>query len=255
MSSVAAINIKKFPFIPIASVAALITIWWLGSLGLGRDSLPTPLDVLAVITRYTESGELFVHIGITLWRVIASFTLAIFIGMTIGLLMGVSNRANEILDPWLLFFLNLPALVVIILAYIWLGLTEVAAVLAVAVNKIPNVVVTLREGARAMDSGLQNMALVFQFGWWKKLRHVVMPQLAPYIAAATRSGISLIWKIVLVVELLGRSDGVGFQLHLQFQLFNIAGIMAWGLTFVIIMQFVELFLVQPFERYVNRWRK
>ena len=247
-------NTKQFPFIPIASVAALITIWWLASLWLGRDSLPTPMDVLTVMAQQAQSGELFVHTGITLWRVIASFTIAIIIGMTIGLLMGTFAKTNEILDPWLLFFLNLPALVVIILAYIWLGLTEIAAILAVAVNKIPNVIVTIREGARAMDSDLQNMAKIFRLGWWKNLRHIVLPQLAPYIAAATRSGISLIWKIVLVVELLGRSNGVGFQLHLQFQLFDIAGIMAWGLTFVIIMQFVELLLVQRFERYVNRWR-
>ena len=248
-------NIKKIPFIPVASVIALITIWWAASLWLGRDSLPPPPDILTIMVNEAQSGELFFHTGMTLWRVAASFTIAIVIGMTIGLIMGTFNRANEILDPWLLFFLNLPALVVIILAYIWLGLTEIAAVLAVAVNKIPNVVVTIREGARAMDIGLQNMAKIFRFGWWKNLRHVILPQLAPYIAAATRSGISLIWKIVLVVELLGRSNGVGFQLHLQFQLFNIAGIIAWGLTFVIIMQFVELFLVQPFERYVNRWRK
>lgn len=247
-------NLKKFPFIPVASVIGLIAIWWLASLWLGRDSLPTPADVFAVIIQKMETGELFYHTGITLWRVAASFVIAIVIGMTVGLVMGVFNRANDILDPWLLFFLNLPALVVIILAYIWLGLTEIAAVLAVAVNKIPNVIVTIREGARAMDIGLNDMAKIFHFGWWKKLRHVILPQLAPYIAAATRSGIALIWKIVLVVELLGRSNGVGFQLHLQFQLFDIAGIIAWGLTFVIIMQFVELFLVQPFERYVNRWR-
>lgn len=247
-------NIKQLPLIPIASVIALITIWWLASLWLGKDSLPPPTDVLAVILQKAKSGELFIHTGITLWRVAASFTIAVIVGITIGLVMGIFNKADEILDPWLLFFLNLPALVVIILAYIWLGLTEIAAIIAVAVNKIPNVVVTVREGARAMDTGLNDMAKVFRFGRLKKLRHVILPQLAPYIAAATRSGIALIWKIVLVVELLGRSNGVGFQLHLQFQLFDIAGIMAWGLTFVIIMQFVELFLVQPFERYLNRWR-
>ena len=198
---------------------------------------------------------MFFHVGVTLWRVVASFTISMVAGITIGFLMGGFRKVDAIFDPWLLFFLNLPALVVIILAYIWMGLTEIAAIAAVAVNKIPNVVVTIREGARATDRGLQRMATVFRFGWWKRLRHVIVPELAPYIAAATRSGIALIWKIVLVVELLGRSNGVGFQLHLYFQLFDIAAIMAWGLTFIIIMQIVELTLLQPFETYVNRWRK
>jgi len=246
---------KTFPLTPLVSIVSLILLWWLGSRLAGPDSLPSPASVLGVITDEAVNGELFFHIGATLWRVVASFTIAMAAGITIGFLMGGFRKVNEILDPWLLFFLNLPALVIIILAYIWMGLTEIAAIAAVAINKIPNVVVTVREGARTMDRGLQQMAAVFHFSWWKKLRHIIVPELAPYLAAATRSGVSLIWKIVLVVELLGRSNGVGFQLHLHFQLFDIAAIMAWGLTFIIIMQIVERALIQPFERRVNRWRK
>lgn len=246
---------KNFPLTAVASIGALILLWWLGSRMAGEDTLPSPASVAGVIGAEAASGELFFHVGVTLWRVVASFTISMVVGITIGFLMGGFRKVNAIFDPWLLFFLNLPALVVIILAYIWMGLTEIAAIAAVAVNKIPNVVVTVREGARAMDRGLQQMATVFRFGWWKRLRHVIVPELAPYIAAATRSGIALIWKIVLVVELLGRGNGVGFQLHLYFQLFDIAAIMAWGLTFIIIMQIVELTLLQPFEAYVNRWRR
>lgn len=248
-------NAKRFSLVPAVSIAALLLLWHFGSLVIGAESLPSPLGVFTVITREAASGELFVHTGFTLWRVVASFTISMAVGITIGLLMGSFRQIDKALDPWLLFFLNIPALVIIILAYIWMGLTEIAAVTAVAINKIPNVVVTIREGARSMNRNLQQMATVFHFSRWKRLRHIVIPELAPYIAAATRSGVALIWKIVLVVELLGRSNGVGFQLHLAFQLFDIASIIAWGLTFVIIMQFVELFLIQPFEARVNKWRK
>jgi NitT/TauT family transport system permease protein len=64
----------------------------------------------------------------------------------------------------------------------------------------------------------------------------------------------LIWKVVLVVELLGRNDGVGFQLHLFFQLFDVAGILAYSLAFVLIMLVVEYAVLQPLERSANRWR-
>ena len=248
-------NVRRFSFVPAISIAVLILLWHLSSIVIGPESLPFPLDVLTIIVHEAMSGNLFFHTGVTLWRVVASFTIAMTFGITIGLLMGSFRKIDKALDPWLLFFLNIPALVIIILAYIWMGLTEIAAITAVAINKIPNVVVTIREGARSMDHNLQQMATVFHFSRWKRLRHIVIPELAPYIAAATRSGIALIWKIVLVVELLGRSNGVGFQLHLYFQLFDIASIIAWGLTFVIIMQLVELFLIQPFEEHVNKWRK
>ena len=136
--------------------------------------------------------------------------------------MGRLLGLNRFLDSWLIFFLNLPALVTIILCYVWFGLIEIAAVLAVAINKIPNVVVTVREGARALDRDLDEMCRVYRLNGMARLRHVILPQLSPYLLASVRSGLALIWKIVLVVELLGRSNGIGFQLSVFFQMFDVA---------------------------------
>src|SRR5262249_29822988 len=155
---------------------------------------------------------------------------------------------------WLIVLLNLPALVIIILAYVWFGLNEAAAIGAVALNKIPNAIVTMREGARALDPDLDEMARAYRLSFWSKLRNVTLPQLQPYFAAASRSGISLIWKIVLVVELLGRPNGVGFELHLNFQLFNVTAILGYTVAFVTVMLAIEYLLVQPLERRTTRWR-
>ncbi len=81
-----------------------------------------------------------------------------------------------------------------------------------------------------------------------------MPQLAPYIAAAARSDLSLVWKIVLIVELLDRPNGVGFEIGVAFQLFDVTRILAYALAFVAVMLAIETLLVQPLERHVARWR-
>jgi NitT/TauT family transport system permease protein len=83
----------------------------------------------------------------------------------------------------------------------------------VSVNKLPDTTATVREGVRALDRALDEMARVFAFSPSKRSRHVVLPQLAPYIATATRSGLWLVWKIVLVVELIGRPNGVGVEIN------------------------------------------
>ena len=83
----------------------------------------------------------------------------------------------------------------------------------------------------------------------------MLPQLMPYIAAAARSGLALVWKIVLVVELLGRSNGVGFQLYTAFQLFDVTGILAYALAFILVVQLIELAILQPWEAAANRWRR
>jgi NitT/TauT family transport system permease protein len=168
--------------------------------------------------------------------------------------MGRNALIDRATDPWIIVLLNLPALVIIVLAYIWVGLNEAAAIGAVALNKLPVTVVTIREGVRALDARLDEMARVFGFSRLKRLAHVVAPQLAPYFAAATRAGLSLVWKIVLVVELMGRPNGVGFEINTAFQLFDVPLLLAYALPFTAIMLIIETLVVQPFERHVSRWR-
>ena len=240
--------------IRLVSFALFLATWWIGSLFAGARLLPDPATVFEAILAEARSGALFLHLGATLARVFLAFTLAMALGSALGLLMGRSRLADRLGDTWLLILLNLPALVVIVLAYIWAGLTEAAAIAAVAVNKLPNAAVTVREGARALDPGLDEMARVFGMPRWKSFRHVVLPQLAPYLAAASRSGLSLVWKIVLVVELLGRPNGVGFEIGIAFQLFDVTRILAYALSFTAVVLIIETILVQPFERHAARWR-
>ena len=217
--------------------------------------LPTPLQVLDTLVREAASGDLWHHLGATFGRVAVAFVLAMSLGTVIGVSMGRSATTNALFDPLLVLLLNLPALVTIILMYVWFGLVEVAAVMAVVINKVPNVAVTVREGARSLDYRLEQMATVYEFTRWQRFREVWVPQLFPYLMAATRGGLALIWKIVLVVELLGRSSGVGFQLHLAFQVFDVATILAYSLAFIAVVQLIELTILQPLERRSSRWRQ
>jgi NitT/TauT family transport system permease protein len=238
----------------LVSLALLIAAWWAGSQLAGARLLPEPQDVGLAIIAEARSGALAFNLGVTLARVAASFAIAMALGTALGLLMGRYRNVDRLGDPWLVALLNLPALVIIVLAYIWAGLTESAAIAAVALNKLPIATVTVREGARSLDAGLDDMAQVFRMGAWVRLRHVVFPQLAPYLAAAARSGLSLVWKIVLIVELLGRPNGVGFEIGIAFQLFDVTRLLAYAFAFVAVMLVIETFLVQPLERHVSRWR-
>jgi NitT/TauT family transport system permease protein len=238
----------------LVSLAIFVAVWWGASLIAGERMLPAPPAVLATIIAEARSGALFFHLGVTLARVALAFALAMSLGTAIGYLMGRVKAADRLGDPWLILLLNLPALVVIVLAYIWMGLTEVAVIAAVAINKLPNTTVTVREGTRALDPMLDEMAQVFAFPRGRAFRHVVLPQLAPYIAAAARSGLSLVWKIVLVAELLGRPNGVGFEIGTAFQLFDITRILAYALAFAAVVLAIETLLVQPLERRASRWR-
>lgn len=240
---------------PLASIAAMLALWQFAAMAADSPLLPSAAAVGKVLAAEIGSGQLPRQLGITLARLMASFGLAMCLGTGIGILLGRHPQLDRFFDSWLVLFLNVPALVTIILCYVWFGLVEGAAIAAVVVNKLPNVIVTVREGARTLDRDLLEMAEIYRFGPLKTLRHVVWPQLSPFLLAASRTGLALIWKIILVVELLGRSDGMGFQLHLFFQMFDVAGILAYTAAFVVVVQAIELAILKPLDRHVQRWRR
>jgi len=235
------------------SALLLLAIWQAASLS---DSalLPGPATVLRAAIDDATGGYLLSDLGYTLARVAASFVLAMAAGSAIGMLMGRSRPVDGLFDLWLVLGLNVPALVIIILCYLWIGLNETAAIAAVALNKVAQTAVILREGARSVDPQLLQVADVLRLPWARRMRRAYLPQLYPYFMAATRTGLSLIWKIVLVVELIGRSNGVGFRLGLYFQFFDIANILAYSASFIAIVLAIEGLVIRPLERRLTRWR-
>lgn len=213
---------------------------------------PSLFIVMESFIYHFFQGDMLANLGITLTRVLISFIIAMILGVFIGILMGTSKRLNQLSDTLLIIALNIPALVTILLCYIWFGLVESAAILAVVINKIPTVVVMIREGARVVDEDLLSVAKVYKLSLRKTFFKVFLPQLYPYIMASARAGLSLIWKIVLVVELLGRSDGVGFALNTLFQFFDIAGILAYTFAFISIVLVIENLIFRPLDKLIAR---
>ena len=241
-------------FIRFFSLSVFVIIWYLASILFNSTLLPSPSNVILKIHEEIINEELFFHTLITLKRVIISFSIAMLIGISIGILMGRREKINTFFDDWLVLGLNVPALVIIILCYVWFGLNEIAAILAVSLNKIPMVAVIMREGSRSIDEQYVQVAKFYNIKLKKLIFKVLVPQLYPYLMSSARSGLSLIWKIVLVVELLGRSNGVGFKLYGFFQFFDISGILAYTLTFVAVIIMVEFIFVRPLEKRLTSWR-
>jgi NitT/TauT family transport system permease protein len=230
-------------------------VWEIASRLAGLRALPPFETVIAALIDEFSRGNLVHDLSVTLARVLAAFIIAMGLGGALGIAMGRWRSIDLLFDGWIVLLLNLPALVVAVMSYIWFGLTEAAAIGAVTLNKLPLVAMTMREGARSLDRDYADMATVFRLGPWRRFRHILAPQLAPFFLVSARSGLSLIWKIVLVVELLGRSDGIGFRLQLYFQLFDVPRLLADTVAFVAVVQLIEWGVLHPFERRLGVWRR
>lgn len=236
------------------SVAAFVIVWGVVAALARSDNLPTPWAVAAFVADDLVHGDMLFNIGMTLWRAAASFFIAMVIGCGLGFLFGRLPRADSLFMPWVLVLMNTPVLVIAVLCFIWFRTTEWSAILAVVLAKFPNNTVIIRDGVRAFDPGLDDISAVYRFTLARRFRHIFLPQATPFIVAAARSGIGIVWKIVLVVELFGLSSGVGFEIAKYFGLFEVREIIGYSVAFSLVMLAIEVLVLQPLDTYARRWR-
>jgi NitT/TauT family transport system permease protein len=232
----------------------LLLFWWIGSLILPQDVLPGPLAVANAFAENARSGVLMLHFRDTMQRIVLGFLLALCGGIMVGTAMGLSKKVEDFIDTWVMVALTIPSLCFLIVIYILMGLNEFSTVLAIAISGFPSITINVWQGVKNVDNKLLAMARVFNVNRPTRFRRVVLPQIMPYILAASRYGLGIVWKITVVAELLGRNSGIGFQLHYWFQLFNMPQVFAWTLFFTIVMLVVELAIFKQIERYVFHWR-
>lgn len=246
--------LRHWPLEWLSMLAGLLL--WQGLAMLNPSRLfPGPVAVAVELAELTVSGPLLGDLARTLIRVGIGFAAAMLLGTLLGLIIGRNRLLDRLAAPWLVLGLNLPALVTAIALYIWLGLTEFALILAVVINKLPLVTATLREGVRSFAPGYDELARAYRLPLSARLRLIAIPQLAPFLLAAARTGLSLLWKIVLVFEVLGSDGGVGFRINVMFQFFDITGILAMTASFVAVVVAFDRLVLVPLERRLDLWRR
>jgi NitT/TauT family transport system permease protein len=190
----------------------------------------------------------------SLRRVFVGSLVAMFLSVAVGIYMGTVVMGERFFQPLVVLGLTIPGLMWALIAVMLFGINEWSPYFAVTVTIFPMLVINIWAGVKALDKELIDMSRVFHFTPWMKISQVIIPQLLPNIFAATRYGLGLAWKVVVVVEMFGTSNGVGYQVMKSYQVFNMEGVIAWTLTFVAAMIVLEYGVINLAERRLTAWR-
>lgn len=236
------------------SIIVFLLLWEVGAALFGRNLLPGIAPVIAEMFTILESGVFFEHLADTLLRVIVGFSIAYGVSIPLGIAMGLDRRIEYLFDIPVLIGISVPGLAVAILAIIWFGLSELTAYVSVFLLATPMIVFNFWQGTKSIDADLIQMGQVFEMSRLNIARHIILPSLLPHLLAAARFGLALSWKIIVIVELLGLTSGIGYQINNQFQLYSIVGVIAWTLNFTLVMMIVEFGLLKTIEKRATAWR-
>jgi NitT/TauT family transport system permease protein len=212
------------------------------------------LDLLdRMVAIYSDPANYHV-IGQTLARIFEGFIIAMLAGTAFGILMGLKRDVEVFFDSWIMVLLTVPAVCWAFLSVLWFGISEAAPLLTIVLIVFPFVVMNIWEGTKALEKKLVEMGSVYKANRSLMLRKVIIPQLMPYIFSSLRIALSLSWKIALVAEAFGASSGVGQELMNWFQDTRVDMMLAWGVSFMIVMVAIDLLVFRLWARRVFAWR-
>ncbi|GGM08853.1 MULTISPECIES: ABC transporter permease [Micromonospora] len=236
-------------------VGLLVAGWELMARSSDSALLPGVADITGNLVEITVNGALWENVQTTLTRVALGFAVAFVVSVAAGIAMGRNEWLRRFLEPAVLIGLATPGLVKALLCVIWFGVSLLNPILTVALAAAPALTINIAQGVRAVDPALGEMAHVYRLDALTRLRYVWLPAIVPDLFTGARLGIAMAWKVIVLVEIFGLADGVGYQLNLEFSQHNVAGVLAWTLAFTLVMAVIEYGLLQTLERRAVRWRR
>jgi len=241
-----------------ASLVVLLGLWYAGGLAFPEVLPGLPETLAALITVLTTPGPygnmFYFHVWKTIEMLFASLFVSMIVGTILGIALGRSDSLESTLSMWIYGWLAIPSLVIVFVSAIWIGFNATSGYFAVPVVITPFIALNMWEGARNLDPDLAEMAEFFGAGRFQKFKDVIVPQLAPFLFASFRSGLSIGWKITLLVEAFLLTRGVGFMFKRYFDNYDLPTMMSWLIIFVVFLIIVEYGVLAPLHERVMEWR-
>ena len=178
--------------------------------------VPSPFDLLEQAVSLMSSGyvgnSLYSHVGASLARTLVGFSIAVLVGVPLGLLIGRVKTLESLFFPWFAFLRPIPAIAFVPLVILWFGIGEFSKIsvifftsfLYITVNTIAAVKGVPEQLLRAGNSlGAQNRKLFM---------YVILPAALPQILNGIRIGSAVSWTLVVAAELIAAQVGLGYMI-------------------------------------------
>ena len=237
------------------SVAVALAIWealWES----GRISPLFFTGPSAVVKRFAiewTEGRLKQDIAYSGVNFVIGVGLAIAAGVVAGVVIGWYRRLAMVFEPFLTALYSTPRVALIPLILIWFGIGMWSKVFIVFINAFFPVLINTIGGVRAIDADLLRAARAFRASDWQIFTTVVLPGSVPFILTGVRQAVALGLIGVVVGEMFGGSEGVGYMVNYGGQLFQTDTVFM-GVVLIAFAGIVLTWVAEQLERRFSRWR-
>jgi len=214
------------------SVMIIILFWWLLSLGIKSPAVPPPPEALKIFW-YSMQGELLPHLGVSLYRVLASMFLATVIAVPSGIFLGKNPELDAKAAPLIYLTYPVPKVVFMPILLIVLGIGDISKIVLITLIAFYQILITTRDAAKNLEKEYVFSVKSLGAGAWDLYRHVYLPGCLPAILTSLRLGLGTAMAVLFLVETYATHKGIGFFIMDSLSRMNyeemFAGIIAMGL--------------------------
>jgi len=168
--------------------------------------------------------------------------------------MGFYQNIQQTLRILVVISLAIPSPVTAIAVTLLVGMDESVLTAALALSILPFAAVSMESAIKGRDLKLNEMAKLYRFSWQQRVVNIHIPQMLPYMVSSIRTNFALAWKLLVAIEAVVSSKGIGAAMLFAFHLLNSELMVAYTLLFMIFIGAIELLLLHPLERLSDRWR-
>jgi NitT/TauT family transport system permease protein len=206
---------RQYVLIAVLSFAVLFGLWAVASYGKWVDNLflPTPTQVWNSAVSYASDGTMIQDIKVSVTRILLGFLLSTVVAIPVGVMMGVNKRFEAAVEPPVDFIRYMPAVAFIPLTLIWFGTTETQKIVILFIGVFFQEVLLVMDNVKNVPRPLVEMAYTLGLSQWRTIWKVVVPASLPGIVDTLRICMGWAWTYLVVVELVGANDGLGFRIQ------------------------------------------
>jgi NitT/TauT family transport system permease protein len=234
--------------------AAVLVLWWIAAAGVPAFVLPGPVRVYNAMMTLFASATFLHDLGTTLYRVVAGFVLGAAVGAPLGIAIGSSKLLAQVFDPILAVFNTVSSAIWAVFAIIWFGISDATTIFVVFMTAMPLILTSVWQGATTVEPQHVELARSFRMTRVQILRKIYLPTILPAFFAGARLAFGFGWRVSLVAETLGSSDGIGYRLRQAADLVQTDQVFAWTILQVALMLLIEGGVLKPLERHLFRWK-
>ncbi len=217
-----------------------IGIWWAIALAVGLPKLlPGPGETALAFARLCGTDTFWRSVGFTLLRVAMGYLLAVAVGVLLAVGCHWVKGVDALLSPLRTVIRATPVSSFILLVWLWLKRAHVPVFISFLMV-LPIIWTATQEALGAVDGDLKEMARMYRFSRWKKLRYLYAPSVRPAFMAACMTGLGFAWKSGIAAEVIALTpDSVGKHLSDAKNYLEYPDLFAWTLTVILLSMALE----------------